>query len=60
MKDKKLYDAKKYDSGDKSFMCARHVDVLKFWLYWLHYGTLGLENLIKNAIDNAKYFASLV
>ncbi len=57
MKDKKLYDAKKYDSGDKSFMCGRHIDVLKFWFYWQHYGTAGLQNLVDDAMKLSKKFA---
>lgn len=60
MKDKKLYDATKYDSGDKTYQCARHIDILKFWIYWKHYGTLGLEKLVRDVIDTAKYFAQLV
>lgn len=47
----------RYDSGDKTYQCARHIDIFKFWIYWKHYGTLGLEKLVRDVIDTAKYFA---
>ncbi|EAR98380.2 pyridoxal-dependent decarboxylase domain protein (macronuclear) [Tetrahymena thermophila SB210] len=60
MKDKKLYDATKYDSGDKTYQCARHIDVFKFWIYWKHFGTLGLEQIVADSLETTKYFAQLV
>ena len=29
----KHYDVK-YDTGDKTIQCGRHVDVFKLWLMW--------------------------
>jgi len=51
------FDKQRYDSGDKTYQCARHIDILKFWIYWKHYGTLGLEKLVRDVMDTSKYFA---
>ncbi|EGR28229.1 hypothetical protein IMG5_181580, partial [Ichthyophthirius multifiliis] len=54
MKDKVTYDAQKYDSGDKTFQCARHIDILKFWIYLKKYGIKGIYQLLDNSIQTAK------
>ena len=59
MKDKLAYDAN-LDSGDKSIQCGRHNDVIKLWMYWRSFGTEGIKELIKNAMNNAKYLAESV
>lgn len=59
MKDKIIYDSC-LDTGDSSVQCGRHVDILKLWLYIKGNGLLRIQNEIKQAIQNAKYLASLL
>jgi hypothetical protein len=58
MTDKTLYDFR-LDTGDKSVQCSRHIDVCKIWIYWKYFSTLGLEHLVEDARDNARYLAQL-
>jgi len=44
-----------YDSGDRTFQCARRVDVLKLWLAWKHHGDEGFAARIDHAVDMANY-----
>jgi len=55
-KDKKLYDVK-WDTGDKTFQCGRHNDVLKLWLMWKAKGTNGIVETINTAFENARHLA---
>jgi glutamate/tyrosine decarboxylase-like PLP-dependent enzyme len=59
MDDKVLYDPK-LDTGDKSLLCGRRIDVLKMYLYWKKHGKEGIKKSIRNAVDNVKYLALLV
>jgi len=59
MQDKVLYDFH-LDTGDKSIQCSRHIDIFKLWLYWKVLSTEGLKDLIKKALDHAKYLAKLI
>uniref|UniRef100_A0A8C5WYG2 Glutamate decarboxylase n=1 Tax=Laticauda laticaudata TaxID=8630 RepID=A0A8C5WYG2_LATLA len=50
----KAYDTV-YDTGDKSILCGRHVDVFKLWLMWRVKGTGGFEILINKFLELAEY-----
>ena len=58
MKDKVLYDFH-LDTGDKSIQCSRHIDIAKLWLYMKAHSINGIQKLIREALDNAKYLAKL-
>lgn len=58
-KDKMLYDVA-WDTGDKTFQCGRHNDVLKLWLMWKAKGTTGIEEQIDLAFSNSKYLAERI
>lgn len=51
----KFYDIS-YDTGDKSVQCGRKVDALKIWLMFKARGMSGLQALVDNAFDCARYF----
>ena len=44
-----------YDSGDRTFQCARRIDVLKLWLAWKHHGDAGFAARIDHAVDMAEH-----
>ncbi len=44
-----------YDSGDRTFQCARRVDVLKLWLAWKHHGDDGFAARIDHAVAMADH-----
>ena len=44
-----------YDSGDRTFQCARRIDVLKLWLAWKHHGDAGFAARIDHAVDMATH-----
>jgi len=44
-----------YDSGDRTFQCARRIDVLKLWLAWKHHGDLGFAARIDHAVEMADH-----
>ena len=44
-----------YDSGDRTFQCARRIDVLKLWLSWHHHGDAGFAARIDHAVDMANH-----
>lgn len=44
-----------YDSGDRTFQCARRIDVLKLWLAWKHHGDDGFAARIDHAVDMADH-----
>ncbi len=44
-----------YDSGDRTFQCARRIDVLKLWLAWKHYGDDGFAARIDHAASMAEH-----
>jgi len=48
----KLYDVK-YDTGDKTIQCGRHVDAFKCWLMWRSKGDKGFELQINKLWDLA-------
>ncbi|EGR31728.1 hypothetical protein IMG5_103290 [Ichthyophthirius multifiliis] len=54
------YKENNLDQVDQMNQYSKHVDVLKIWVYWMHYGSNGIEKLIRDAIDTAQYFSSLV
>ena len=51
----KLYA--EYDSGDRTFQCARRIDVLKLWLAWKHHGDAGFAARIDHAVAMADHAA---
>nr|CAD7193987.1 unnamed protein product [Timema douglasi] len=50
----KFYDIS-YDTGDKSIQCGRKVDAFKLWLMWKARGDIGLERLVDNTMECARY-----
>jgi len=42
-----------YDAGDRTFQCARRIDVLKLWLAWKHHGDVGFGARIDHAVAMA-------
>lgn len=44
-----------YDSGDRTFQCARRIDVLKLWLAWKHHGDAGFAARIDHAVEMADH-----
>nr|CAD7453869.1 unnamed protein product [Timema tahoe] len=50
----KFYDIS-YDTGDKSIQCGRKVDAFKLWLMWKARGDTGLERLVDNTMECARY-----
>ncbi len=46
-----------YDSGDRTFQCARRIDVLKLWLAWKHHGDAGFAARIDHAVAMAEHAA---
>lgn len=44
-----------FDSGDRTFQCARRIDVLKLWLAWKHHGDEGFAARIDHAVDMADH-----
>ena len=44
-----------YDSGDRTFQCARRIDVLKLWLAWKHHGDSGFAARVDHAVDMANH-----
>ncbi len=48
----KLYA--EYDAGDRTFQCARRIDVLKLWLAWKHHGDAGFAARIDHAVAMAE------
>ncbi|WP_395156686.1 pyridoxal phosphate-dependent decarboxylase family protein [Ilumatobacter sp.] len=44
-----------YDSGDRTFQCARRIDVLKLWLAWKAHGDVGFAARIDHAMAMADY-----
>lgn len=44
-----------YDSGDRTFQCARRIDVLKLWLAWKHHGDVGFAARIDHAVAMADH-----
>ena len=44
-----------WDSGDRTFQCARRVDVLKLWLTWKHHGDVGFAERIDHAVALADH-----
>ena len=49
-----------YDSGDRTFQCARRIDVLKLWLAWKHRGDKGFADRIDHAVSMAEYAAARI
>lgn len=44
-----------FDAGDRTFQCARRVDVLKLWLAWKHHGDAGFAARIDHAVHMAQH-----
>lgn len=44
-----------YDSGDRTFQCARRIDVLKLWLAWKHHGDAGFASRVDHAVAMANH-----
>jgi len=58
-KDKKLYDVA-WDTGDKTFQCGRHNDILKVWLMWKAKGSNGIAEQVDIAFSNSLYLSEQV
>lgn len=54
----KLYG--EYDSGDRTFMCARRIDVLKLWLTWKARGDSGFAARIDHAFEMAEHTRQII
>jgi glutamate decarboxylase len=46
---------REYDSGDRTFQCARRIDVLKLWLTWKVRGDNGFAERIDHAVAMADH-----
>lgn len=44
-----------HDSGDRTFQCARRIDVLKLWLAWKHHGDDGFAARVDHAVGLADH-----
>ena len=44
-----------WDSGDRTFQCARRIDVFKLWLSWKHHGDAGFAGRIDHAVSMANH-----
>jgi len=59
-----LFDTRKanahLDIGDKTFMCGRKVDAIKFWALWRYRGRNGISDRVNMHVDNLKRFADKV
>eukprot|EP00520_Triparma_pacifica_P020371 CAMPEP_0118667964 /NCGR_PEP_ID=MMETSP0785-20121206/20081_1 /TAXON_ID=91992 /ORGANISM="Bolidomonas pacifica, Strain CCMP 1866" /LENGTH=555 /DNA_ID=CAMNT_0006562481 /DNA_START=610 /DNA_END=2277 /DNA_ORIENTATION=+ len=59
-----LFDTRKanahLDIGDKTFMCGRKVDAIKFWALWRYRGRDGLAARVNRNVDNLKAFAEKI
>jgi len=42
-----------FDSGDRTFQCARRIDALKLWLSWKAHGDQGFADRIDHAVEMA-------
>ena len=49
-----------YDSGDRTFQCARRIDVLKLWLAWKHHGDVGFASRIDHAVAMADHASARI
>ena len=49
-----------YDSGDRTFQCARRIDVLKLWLTWKARGDEGFADRIDHAVEMGDYTRSRI
>ncbi len=49
-----------FDSGDRTFQCARRIDVLKLWLSWKARGDSGFEERIDHAFDMIEHTRSRI
>jgi glutamate/tyrosine decarboxylase-like PLP-dependent enzyme len=49
----KLY--REYDTGDRTFQCARRVDALKLWLAWKAAGDAGFADRVEHAVELAAH-----
>lgn len=49
-----------HDSGDRTFQCARRIDVLKLWLAWKARGDTGFAARIDHAVAMADHARGLI
>lgn len=49
-----------FDSGDRTFQCARRIDVLKLWLTWKARGDEGFSERINHAFAMAEHTRQLI
>ncbi len=49
-----------YDSGDRTFQCARRIDVLKLWLAWKARGDDGFAERIDHAVALADHARQII
>ncbi len=49
-----------FDSGDRTFQCARRIDVLKLWLTWKVRGDAGFAERIDHAFAMAQHTRKLI
>jgi len=51
---------KKYDLGDKTFQCGRHVDSTKVWVMFKMYGNKYFSDRVENGFRNRDYLVSKI
>ncbi len=49
-----------YDSGDRTFQCARRIDVLKLWLSWKVRGDQGFADRVDHAVSIADHARAVI
>ncbi|MGB5759572.1 MAG: pyridoxal-dependent decarboxylase [Acidimicrobiales bacterium] len=49
-----------YDSGDRTFQCARRIDALKLWLTWKARGDRGLAERVDHAVAMADHARAVI
>ena len=49
-----------YDSGQKSILCGRRNDALKFWSLWKYYGDKGLEERVEKQFKSVEIILELI
>jgi glutamate/tyrosine decarboxylase-like PLP-dependent enzyme len=49
-----------FDSGDRTFQCARRIDVLKLWLTWIVRGDAQFAQRIEHAVAMADHARSFI
>lgn len=51
---------REYDTGDRTFQCARRVDALKLWLAWKAAGDAGFAARVEHAVELAAHTERMI